>query len=117
MRTSINTFTVALALVILGGCVDPVVGEWESKDELVLGNVPIGRITFEVDDELEGEGSMSDVDCTFDVDVSDEGDDKYEVEWALASCGLETETYDCELDEDILECDLPGLKVDFERQD
>ncbi len=117
MRRCTNILAIAVVAGILGGCVDPIVGEWESEQELVYQGVPIGRITLDIDDELEGDGSTSQVACSFDVEVSDEGDDKYEIEWDLSSCGLQTQTHDCELDDDTLECDLTGLKVDFERQD
>ncbi len=104
-----------LALFVLSACQDPIVGVWESEQAISFEGLSLGTIELEIEKDLRGEGSTSDIACTFDIEVSAQGDDEYEIEAELGGCGLLDTEYDCELDDDELECDLEGLIVDFER--
>ena len=113
MRWSV--LALALSAMALGGCKNPLVGKWESKEEVA----PCGNnVEFEIEDnELMGDGDVCG--CNFDVEAEDNGDDEYEIDLELCD-GSKLSGVDCTLDGDELECEdilVGGGDLTFEKQD
>ncbi len=108
-------WTLLLGVCGLVGCADPIIGEWEARDN------GCGRNKFEVDDELKGDGSLyllgafgECLKCDFDLTVESKGGGDYnaEVEFDTCACnGDSSFDADCELNDagDELTCSIDSV--------
>jgi hypothetical protein len=85
-----------LALSLLAGCSDGLVGDWESSNEVLClsGAEPV---SFTVDDDLRGDGGYCA--CNFTFVADNRGDDRYRVDVTFSGACLNMDgKYDCDLE-------------------
>jgi hypothetical protein len=108
----------AVAVGPLTGCKNAIVGKWESDGDLPGCN---SGGDFRIDDnKLQGDGSLtltdgqSCLDCSFDLDATDEGDHEYTVNIDMNNCTIDNSTrikLTCTIDKDRLDCDAEQPSV------
>jgi hypothetical protein len=130
MRARNTLFVTAIcASALLTGCSDAIIGDWEATDKNACGK----KSEFTVDDDLKVEGTIWIEDpinqvcleCDFDGEVENVGDDKYEADIDFDSCacnGNRSATAECKLKNDKLDCELDfgqcgTMDEDFEKLD
>jgi hypothetical protein len=93
-----SALAVILATAALVGCTDPVVGRWEG-DELQCGLGGRDRVTFDVDDELRGDGEYCECEFSFDVDPRGGESYRFDIDFD-GPCFVDDGKYDCDLERD-----------------
>ncbi len=87
-----------IGLLVLAGCSDPLVGEWESENAIACATGS-ERVRFTVDDDLLGEGGYCA--CTFDFTADPRGGEVYRIDINFdGPCFVSDGKYDCDLERD-----------------
>lgn len=129
MRQTWISAALCAASLVLAGCSDAIIGDWEAVDKNDCGK----RSSFEVDDDLKVSGTiwiedavnLVCLECDFEGEVENLGDDEYEADIKFDTCacnGDRKATAECTLDDDKLDCELDfgacgTVDDEFEKQD
>jgi hypothetical protein len=125
VQTPRFVFASVSASLLLAGCQDPLVGHWETDNEKVFLDIEVSETA-----DYEGEGRVYLCPdgstkgcrlCSFKFEITDKGSDTYELEGEfVGKCDEfgEFESFECDLVEGDLECELPGgREAEYERQE